>query len=104
MTALTLGRRDGATARLEVTPAQPVVIAAGGMGNAQLLMLPRGDGAVSVGNESGAVGRYLMEHPQFTLAGEVVTDAELDTCGRPTTTAPACTSSSRSRPLPWSAA
>ena len=24
------------------------------------------------------VGRYLMEHPQFVLAGEVVTDAELD--------------------------
>ena len=33
---------------------------------------------MSVGNESGVVGRYLMEHPQFTLAGEVVTDAELD--------------------------
>ncbi len=30
-----------------------------------------------VGNESGVVGRYLMEHPQFVLAGEVVTDAEL---------------------------
>lgn len=78
LTALTLGRRDGARRRLPVTPAQPVVIAAGGMGNAQLLMLPRSDGGVSVGNESGVVGRYLMEHPQFTLAGEVVTDAELD--------------------------
>ena len=78
LTALTLGRRDGTTRRLEVTPAQPVVLAAGGMGNAQLLMLPRGDGAVSAGNESGMAGRYLMEHPQFTLAGEVVTDAELD--------------------------
>jgi choline dehydrogenase-like flavoprotein len=78
LTALTLGRPDGTTMRLEVTPAQPVVIAAGGLGNAQLLMLPRGDGTVSVGNESGVVGRYLMEHPQFTLAGEVVTDAELD--------------------------
>jgi hypothetical protein len=54
------------------------VIAAGGLGNAQLLLLPRPDGAVSVGNESGVVGRYLMEHPQFTTAGEVVTDAELD--------------------------
>ena len=78
LTALTLARRDGATTRLDVTPAQPVVIAAGGLGNAQLLMLPRVDGTVSVGNESGVVGRYLMEHPQFTLAGEVITDAELD--------------------------
>jgi choline dehydrogenase-like flavoprotein len=79
VTAVTLGRPDGGgTRRLEVTPAQPVVIAAGGFGNAQLLMLPREDGAISVGNESGVVGRYLMEHPQFVLAGEVVTDAELD--------------------------
>jgi choline dehydrogenase-like flavoprotein len=104
VTALTLGRRDGATARLEVTPAQPIVIAAGGMGNAQLLMLPRGDGGVSVGNESGAVGRYLMEHPQFTLAARWSPTPSSITCGRPTTTGPACTSSSGSRPLPWSAA
>jgi choline dehydrogenase-like flavoprotein len=80
LTALTLARPDGrGTRRLDVTPAQPVVIAAGGFGNAQLLMLPRDDGATSVGNESGLVGRYLMEHPQFNLAGEVVTDGELDT-------------------------
>jgi hypothetical protein len=78
VTALTLGRPGGGTQRLAVTPAQPVVMAAGGLGNAQLLLLPRPDGAASVGNESGVVGHYLMEHPQFTLAGEVVTDAELD--------------------------
>jgi choline dehydrogenase-like flavoprotein len=79
LTALTLAHpAGGGTRRLDVTPAQPVVIAAGGLGNAQLLMLPRGDGAASVGNESGLVGHYLMEHPQFTLAGEVVTDGELD--------------------------
>ena len=78
LTGLTLARPGGGTRRLAVTPAQPVVIAAGGLGNAQLLLLPRADGAVSVGNESGVVGRYLMEHPQFTLAGEVVTDAEFD--------------------------
>jgi hypothetical protein len=79
LTALTVAPPGGGRRRrLAVTPEQPVVIAAGGLGNAQLLMLPRADGAVSVGNESGLVGRYLMEHPQFTLAGEVVTDAELD--------------------------
>jgi len=63
---------------LAVTPDQPVVLAAGGLGNAQILLLPRSDGAVSAGNESGIAGRFLMEHPQFNLAGEVVTDLEFD--------------------------
>lgn len=63
---------------LAVAPAQPVVLAAGGLGNAQMLLLPRADGGVSAGNESGVAGRFLMEHPQFNLAGEVVTDVELD--------------------------
>ena len=57
--------------RMTVAPAQFVVVAAGAMGNAQLLLQPRGDGAVSVGNESGQVGKFLMEHPQFTDAGRV---------------------------------
>ena len=64
--------------RMAVAPAQFVVVAAGAMGNAQLLLQPRGDGAVSVGNESGQVGKFLMEHPQFTDAGECVLDEELD--------------------------
>lgn len=61
-----------------VTPAQTVVLAAGGMGNAQLLMLPRADGSVPVGNEGGQVGKYLMEHPEFQVGGEVAIDLELD--------------------------
>jgi choline dehydrogenase-like flavoprotein len=69
---------SGRVADLSVAPSQAVVLAGGGLGNAQLLLLPRADGAASVGNESGQAGRYLMEHPQFTLAGELVTDAELD--------------------------
>ena len=36
------------------------------------------DGAVPVGNESGVVGQFLMEHPEFYLAGECVLEAELD--------------------------
>jgi choline dehydrogenase-like flavoprotein len=66
------------TREIALRPAQSVILAAGGMGNAQLMMQPRTDGRVSVGNESGQVGLFLMEHPQFNLAGECVLDAELD--------------------------
>lgn len=64
--------------RIAVTPSQPVVLAAGGIGNAQLLLQPGTTGAVPVGNESGHVGKFLMEHPHFHLAGELVIDEELD--------------------------
>ena len=57
---------------MTLAPGQSVVVAAGGMGNAQLLLQPREDGAVPVGNESGVVGQFLMEHPEFYLAGECV--------------------------------
>jgi hypothetical protein len=67
-----------ARSRIAVAPGQSVVLAAGGMGNAQLLLQPPADGSVPVGNESGHVGRFLMEHPHLTRAGELVTDAELD--------------------------
>lgn len=63
---------------MTLAPGQSVVVAAGGMGNAQLLLQPRADGAVPVGNESGVVGQFLMEHPEFYLAGECVLEAELD--------------------------
>lgn len=63
---------------MAIAPAQRVIVAAGGIGNAQLLLQPRDDGGVPVGNESGEVGKHLMEHPQFNLAGECVLDAELD--------------------------
>jgi choline dehydrogenase-like flavoprotein len=63
---------------LPLASGQAAVVAAGGMGNAQLLLQPREDGAVPVGNESGVVGHFLMEHPEFYLAGECVMEAELD--------------------------
>ena len=61
-----------------VAAAQSVVLAAGGLGNAQLLMQPRDDGAAPVGNEGGQVGTCLMEHPEFQSGGELAIDAELD--------------------------
>lgn len=58
--------RPGADARdIALREGQAVVIAAGGMGNAQILLASRpGDGA-AIGNETDQVGRYLMEHPHF---------------------------------------
>jgi choline dehydrogenase-like flavoprotein len=66
------------TRRLVVAARQTVIVAAGAMGNAQLFLQPRTDGRSPVGNESGLVGQFLMEHPMFNLAGEVVMDEELD--------------------------
>ncbi len=70
--------RSSTVQTIAMQPGQRVVVAAGGIGAAQLLLQPRTDGAVPVGNESGLVGRFLMEHPQFTDAGECVLDAALD--------------------------
>ena len=56
---------SGTTHQLAIHPAQPVVLAGGGISNAQLLLQPRADGAVPVGNESGQAGKFLMEHPHF---------------------------------------
>ena len=64
--------------RLEVHPAQSIILAAGGIGNAQLLLQPRTDGQTPVGNESGHAGLFMMEHPHFYNAGECVLDEDLD--------------------------
>jgi choline dehydrogenase-like flavoprotein len=69
--------RTKTTFAIPVRTNQAVVIAAGGMGNAQLLLQPRADGGVPVGNESGQVGKFLMEHPHATDAGECVTDVDV---------------------------
>jgi hypothetical protein len=67
-----------ASRRFAIKPAQSVVLAAGGIGNAQLLQQPPSDGSVPVGNESGHVGRFLMEHPLFTRVGECVIDMRVE--------------------------
>ena len=48
------------------------VLACGALGNAQILLQPATDGCVPVGNESGHVGRYLMEHPHVVSADVLV--------------------------------
>ena len=69
---------SGTTHQLAIDPAQTVVLAGGGIGNAQLLLQPRSDGAVPVGNESGQAGQFLMEHPHFMSVAEVILDEDLD--------------------------
>jgi choline dehydrogenase-like flavoprotein len=59
----------------DLKPEQKVVLAAGGLGNAQLLLQPQEHSSVPVGNESGQVGRFLMEHPVFVRAAEIAIDA-----------------------------
>ena len=69
---------SGTTHQLAIDPAQTVVLAGGGIGNAQLLLQPRADGAVPVGNESGQAGQFLMVHPHLDFVAEVVLDEDLD--------------------------
>ena len=69
---------SGTTHQLAIDPAQPVVLAGGGISNAQLLLQPRSDGAVPVGNESDQAGKFLMEHPHFERVAELVLDEDLD--------------------------
>ncbi len=71
------------TRRLTIEPSQVVVVAGGGIGNAQLLLQPRQDGGVPVGNESDLAGRFLMEHPHFVDGAECILDEDLGAIKRP---------------------
>lgn len=60
-----------------IKPGQKVVLAAGGIGNAQLLLQPAGSSDTAIGNESGLVGKYIMEHLHCYRAGEILIDTPL---------------------------
>ena len=66
--------RSGTARQLNIVPPQSVVLASGGIGNAQLLLQPRSEGAAPVGNERGQAGKFIMEHPHFYNAAECVMD------------------------------
>ena len=76
LTALTLAAAGGART-LTISPGQPVVLAAGGLGNVQILLNAQAGEAAAVGNENDQVGRHLMEHPHFYECARVVVSAEL---------------------------
>jgi choline dehydrogenase-like flavoprotein len=63
----TLGERD-----IDLSEGQNVVLASGGMGNAQILLASDDGQGAAVGNEFDQVGRYLMEHPHIYNCATVV--------------------------------
>lgn len=74
---------DGMEFALPVNGNQDVILACGGLGNAQVLLQPAADGGTPVGNESGMAGRFLMEHPHarsasLYIAGELATGIDPD--------------------------
>jgi choline dehydrogenase-like flavoprotein len=62
---------------LVVHPRQTVVLACGGLGNAQILLQPSTSSGVPIGNESGLAGRFLMEHPHVIGADVLVNRSAL---------------------------
>lgn len=80
---------SGITQQLTIDPAQPVVLAGGGISNAQLLLQPRSDGAIPIGNESGHAGKFLMEHPHFYNVAQLVLDEDVDSQPMPARFGPA---------------
>ena len=54
--------------QMRLSPRHVLVLACGGLGNARVLLQPGPDATTPVGNESGLVGRFLMEHPHTKVA------------------------------------
>lgn len=70
--------------KIELSKAQTLVLAAGGMGNAQLMLAPSGESLVGVGNETDMAGRCLMEHPHLNDVGRVIFSDDLSRPAIPT--------------------
>lgn len=68
---------DGTRTRARLQDHQVLVLAAGGVGNAQVLLNATAAGQPGVGNERDQVGRHLMEHPHFFGCGRIVAPPDL---------------------------
>jgi choline dehydrogenase-like flavoprotein len=55
-----------------------LVLGCGALGNAQILLQPNISSKISVGNESGLVGSFLMEHPYCVGATGLITSTFID--------------------------
>ena len=92
VTRLRYFRHDSGDERLlTLRPEQALVIAGGGIGNAQFLLQPRTEEGVPVGNESGHVGKVSDGAPALLERGAL--HASTRTCtrtGRPTRSAGSC--------------
>jgi len=81
--AISIYRMDDSARRVELRQGQTVVLAAGAMGNAQILLSSRSGGGAGVGNENDQVGRYLMEHPHMIGCARIVAPAGFSLPARP---------------------
>lgn len=77
VTGLRLFNRETGQQDIELRAGQELVLAAGGMGNAQILLASQSQGDVAIGNETDQVGRYLMEHPHFYDVARIVVAADM---------------------------
>lgn len=74
---------SGDSRAVRLRPAQQVVLAGGGIGNAQILLNSRDGSDVAIGNERDQVGRYLMEHPHIYRCARLVMPASYTRPQRP---------------------
>lgn len=75
ITKFVLSGDGGFNRSIALKEGQSIVLAAGGIGNAQILLNSFEDGAAAVGNERDMVGRHLMEHPHVYGAARFVASA-----------------------------
>ena len=70
---------EGKYVTKEIKDHQKLVLAMGGLGNAQILLQPNDNNneKISIGNESGLVGKYLMEHPHVSYSGDIYYKKEM---------------------------
>lgn len=72
--AISIYSLGGSVKRVDLRQGQSVVLAAGGIGNAQILLSSQPENGPAVGNENDQVGRYLMEHPHFIGCAKLITN------------------------------
>ncbi|GAB2185258.1 GMC oxidoreductase [Roseibium sp. LAB1] len=75
--AVSIYTPDGSEIVMQLREGQTLVLAAGGIGNAQILLNSSTDTGNAVGNDEDQVGRYLMEHPHFYDCGRILAAANL---------------------------
>ncbi len=63
---------------LDISPKQTVIVAAGGIGNAQILLQPDENGEQTLKNRLPKLGAYLSEHPHIYDAGQVAMIDQLE--------------------------
>lgn len=66
----------------ELTNNQTVILTCGGLGNAQILLQPTENSTIPIGNESGLVGKYLMEHPHALSADILLNKKNIPQVGK----------------------